>query len=264
MFVIEMLNYAKRHFVTLLTILGTVVLDIVLNANETITITPVENVLMIAIIALNLTFLFDFTKNIDDANNNMHDLKRLLPPTRIQTYRSVDEVAFEILSLVKDSRTHRVDMVMFDTKIRTADPKKVSKMKDTVSYCTKNKRITLRLAFTPSPDNIVFRVNGVIDSIKDNNNSHFAYQDSKITFASFMVIDSCYVSLRTPFKNGSQTVYCIVKEPNLCELYSSWFNILWDEASHLNQGNINDFVNSQNAIISSEDIAKLSGRINKL
>lgn len=259
----DIFDYIKKHFVTLLTILGTIILDIVLNANQTITITPVENFVMIAFISLNTTFLFDFTKNIDDANKDIQDLKNIFPPTRIQTYRSVDEVALEILSLVK-SGTHNVDMIMFDTKTRTSDPRKVSKMRNTVSYCIKKKDITLRMAFVPSADNIVFRVNGIIDALKDNNNSYFAYQESKITFASFMVIDNRYVSIRTPFKNGSQTAYCIVKEQNLCKLYSSWFDILWEEAVHLNRANISSFVNKQKTIISASDIKKIQVRIKDL
>lgn len=242
-------QYIYKHFATILTLIVTVVTAVVLNCNPSISVGFLDNFLMVAVIGLNLTFLFDFTRNMDAIESEIIDLKKILPTSRLETFSFVDQVAEQLISMVH-SGEHEVDIVLFDTQIRTSDPKKISKMQDFINLCSKKKQIKLRLAFVPASDSICQRIDNIIEAEKKKSNSFYAYQESTITFASFMVIDDSYVSIRTPHKNGSKSLYCVVKDKDLCLLYSSWFDILWEEANSVNQNNLVDFIDKYKVLIS--------------
>lgn len=235
------LLYLYKHLGTTLTLIVTIITAVVVNCIPSISVGFLDNFLMTAVIGLNLTFLFDFTRNMDKIDDEIVDLKRILPPSRIETFPFVDKVAEQLISMVYEGN-HEVDIVLYDTRIRTSDPKKVSKMQNFIKYCAENKRIKLRLAFVPAADSICQRIENIIESETKRSNSFYAYQESTITFASFMIIDGSYVSIRTPHQNGSKALYCVVREEQLCLLYSSWFNIIWEEATHVNQRTLLDFI----------------------
>lgn len=244
----KFLVYCYKHLSTVITLLITIAVDIYLNVSTTVTLTLTENFLMAGLIALNLTFLFDFTKNMDSMDKKLDDLKNTFPSSSIETFPSVDLVAEQLTELVHEG-DHQVDIVLYDIKVRTSDPQKVSKMNQFLKLCSENSRIKLRLAFVPAADSICQRINNIIEAENKHSNSFYAYQESTITFASFMIIDGSFVSIRTPHKNGSPSLYCVVKEEDLCNLYSSWFNILWEEASHVDKGNLNDFITKYKHLI---------------
>lgn len=233
--------YLYKHLGTTLTLIVTIITAVVVNCNPSISVGFLDNFLMTAVIGLNLTFLFDFTRNMDKIDDEIIDLKKILPPSRIETFPFVDKVAEQLLSMVYEGR-HEVDIVLYDTQIRTLDSKKVNKMQNFIKYCSENRRIKLRLAFVPVEDSICQRIENIIESEKRKSNSFYAYQESTITFASFMIIDASYVSIRTPHQNGSKALYCVVREEQLCTLYSSWFDILWEEATHVDQRTLSDFI----------------------
>lgn len=252
---IMIVKYMKRfflflikHFSTTLTLLVTIITAVIVNCMPSVSVGFLDNFLMVAIIGLNLTFLFDFTRNLDETEKEITDLKRILPSSRIKTFASVDKVAEQLTSMINDG-DHDVDIVLYDIKIRTSAPKKVNKMQKFIKFCSENKRIKLRLAFVPASDSICQRIENAIEAEVKQSNSFFAYQESKTTFASFMIIDNSFVSIRTPHKNGSKSLYCVVKEENLCLLYSSWFNILWEEANHLDAISLIDFINRYKDLI---------------
>lgn len=249
----KFLKYLYKHLATTITILITVITAVVVNCIPNIGIGFLDNFIIAAVIALNVTFLFDFTRNMDNIESEITDLKGILPSSRIKTYNSVDKVAKQLCEMVNEGR-HNVDIVLFDTKIRTSNPKKVSEMVKFIRTCSENERIRLRLAFVPAADSICQRIESILDSEKKKRESYYAYQESKMTFASFMVIDSSFVSIRTPFKNGSPTCYCIVREADLCALYSSWFNILWEEAVVVNKDTLLDFIEKYENLIPNDKI----------
>lgn len=259
----KILKYIYKHFATLLTLLVTVITSIILNCIPDISVGFFENFVMASIIGLNLTFLFDFTKSIDLIDNKIEDLKTSFPSSRIQTFESVDQVA-ENLRFLLNTGKHTIDIIIFDTKIRTSNPKKVNKMHDFLRYCSSSNKIKLRLAFVPAEDSICERIENIIESEKKNSNSYFAYQESKLTFASFMIIDDTYVSIRTPHKNGSKSLYCIVNEQNLYIIFSSWFNILWDESNHIDKDNLDDFISKYNSIIPREKLNKYKKEVGRI
>lgn len=242
------LRFLLKHFSTTLTLLVTIGTAIVVNCMPSISVGFLDNFLMVSIIALNLTFLFDFTRNLDETKNEIEEFKHILPPSRIESFDTVDEVAEQLTAMVSEGN-HDVDIVLYDIKIRTTDPQKVSKMQGFIKYCSNNKRIKLRLAFVPSPDSICERIENILEAEKTQSNSFYAYQVSQITFASFMVIDNSFVSIRTPHKNGSKSLYCVVKEETLCTLYSSWFSILWEEANHVNALSLSGFIDQYKELI---------------
>ena len=247
------LKYLYKHFTTVLTLLATIITSIALNCSSKITVDLVDNFLIASIISLNLTFLFDFTRNIDSINNKINEFKKTIPSSRIESFESVDQVAEKLFEIINDGN-HKVDMVLYDTQIRTSDLKKVNKMQKFISYCSKNKKIKLRLAFVPAKDSICQKIDSIIESEKKHSNSYYAYQESSITFASFMIIDDIFVSVRTPHKNGSKSLYCVIEEDNLCLLYSSWFSLLWEEACHINGNNLIEFIKKYKNIISNDRI----------
>lgn len=247
------LIYLYKHLATTLTLLVTVVTAVVVNCLPNISVDFLDNFLMAAVIGLNLTFLFDFTRSMDAIDDEITDLKKILPSSRIEMFDSVDQVAEQLTLMVNDGM-HEVDIVFYDTKIRTSDPKKVNKMQKFVKFCSENNRIKLRLAFVPAPDSVCQRIENIIEAEKKKSNSFYAYQESSITFASFMVVDGSYISIRTPHKNGSKALYCVVKEDDLCLLYSSWFNILWEEATHVDQTSLSSFIDKYKDIISKDKL----------
>lgn len=249
----KFLKYLYKHLATTTTLVITVVTAIVVNFLPNSTVDFLDNFIIAAIVALNLTFLFDFTRNMDRIEDGINDLKEILPNSRIKTYASVDVVAEQLIAMVSEGK-HEVDLVLFDTKVRTADPKKVSKMSKFINICSESKKIKLRLAFVPSADSICQRIESILVSEKGKSESYYAYQESKMTFASFMIIDGSYVSIRTPFKNGSKTLYCVVKEANLCTLYTSWFSILWGESTVVNKDNLISFIQMYKDLIPTNKI----------
>lgn len=249
----KFLKYLYKHLATTITILITGITAVAVNCMPSVSVGFLDNFIIAAVIALNITFLFDFTRNMDSIENEITDLKGILPSSRIRTYNSVDKVAKQLCEMVNEGR-HDVDIVLYDTKIRTSNPKKVNKMKKFIKICSENERIRLRLTFVPAADSICQRIDSILASEKKKRESYYAYQESKMTFASFMVIDSSFVSIRTPFKNGSPTRYCIVKEADLCALYSSWFNMLWEEAVIVNKDTLLDFIERYKDLIPSDKI----------
>lgn len=249
----QFLQYLYKHLATTLTLLVTIITAVVVNCMPSISVGFLDNFLMVAVISLNLTFLFDFTRNLDAIGDEIINLKTVLPPSRIETFVSVDQVAEQLTSIVNSGK-HEVDIIFFDTHIRTTDPRKVNKMQKFVKLCSKKKRIKLRLAFVPAPDSICQRIDNIFKSEKKKRNSFYAYQESLITFASFMVVDNSFVSIRTPHKNGSKSLYCVIKEENLCLLYSSWFDILWEEANHIDQATLVDFLDKYKHMIPEEKL----------
>lgn len=249
------LKYLYKHLATTLTLVVTIITAVVVNCNPSISVDFLDNFLMTSIICLNLTFLFDFTRNMETIEHEIVDFKRMFPSSRIETFKSVDQVAKRLTELISSGK-HDVDVVLFDTKIRTTDPKKVNKMHDFIHFCSTNRRIKFRLAFSPSSDSIMQRIEDILVAEKRSSNSFYAYQESKLTFASFMIIDNSYISIRTPHKDGSPSLYCIVKEENLCVLYSSWFEVLWNEATHIQRNNLVDFINLYANLIPSNIIEK--------
>lgn len=230
-------RFFKKHFLTILVIVSTAIAQIVLNFVTNVSI--MENFVMSAVLGLNMTFLFDFARNIDDTSEKVEDLNRILPESRIEVYESVDAVAKQFKQIVHDGH-HTVDIVLFDTKVRTSDPTKVSKMQRFISDCTNNPRIKLRMTFVPAEDSICERIENALNAIKKQNNSYFAFQRSTVSFASFLIIDNEIMSIRTPFKNGSPTSYCIIRETELCKLFSSWFSVLWNESTYLTDDTIQE------------------------
>lgn len=246
-------EYISRHFATVLTIIITAITAVVFNILPSVSVSPIDNLIFGAIIALNATFLFDFSKNQDRIIHDLSELKSSLPDNSVYTYFQVDKVAEELMNMVKSGK-HEVDLVFFDTQIRTQQQRQVNKMIEFVNYCTDKESIRIRLAFVPSADSIDERIQGIIKSLEKRNESYYAFQESKMTFASFMIVDESYVSIRTPFKNGSRKSYCIIKEPNLCQLYSSWFHILWEESTKIDKDSLECFIENHSDLITKSRI----------
>ena len=61
----KFLKYLYKHLATTTTLVITVVTAIVVNCLPDITVGFLDNFIITAIVALNLTFLFDFTRNMD-------------------------------------------------------------------------------------------------------------------------------------------------------------------------------------------------------
>lgn len=247
----KVLLYIRKHLSSFIVLVITIIVDVYLNVNSKIELSLAENVFLAGLIGLNISFLCDFIKNMDSIDDKIDRLSKTFPDTLIETYPTVDLVADE-LKLMVSTGTHQVDIVLYDTEVRTRDPNKVSKMKEFMEYCSEKPRIKLRLAFVPSKDSICHRIDNIIASENKHSESYYAYQESSITFASFMIIDNEYVSIRTPHKNGSTSMYCVVREKDLCTLYSSWFSILWDEATHINKAGLNDFIEKYSHLIPEE------------
>lgn len=224
-------------------------------------VSRIENVIICAVSALTISFLADFLKKTDEIASEVQDLKEILPPSRIESYESVDQVAQQLMDLVRVGK-HDVDIVLYDTQIRSRDYKKINKMHEFMRLCADKKEIKMRLSFVPAADSINQRILNFIESEEKKSNSFYAYQYSVISFASFMVIDGKYISLRAPHKDGSKPSYCIVKEKSLCELYQSWFNILWSEAEHLDKENIKVLLEEYRSSI--DNINTITRRLEKL
>ncbi len=96
------LKYLYKHFTTVLTLLATIITSIALNCSSKITVDLVDNFLIASIISLNLTFLFDFTRNIDSINNKINEFKKTIPSSRIESFESVDQVAEKLFEIIND------------------------------------------------------------------------------------------------------------------------------------------------------------------
>ncbi len=172
----QFFKYLYNHLATTLTLVVTIITAVGVNCNPSISVDFLDNFLMTAIICLNLTFLFDFTRNMETIEHEFADLKRMFPSSRIETFKSVDQVAKRLTELISSGK-HDVDVVLFDTKIRTSDPQKANKMHDFIRFCSISKRIKFRLAFAPTPDSIIQRIEDMLVAEKRNCNSFYALKD---------------------------------------------------------------------------------------
>lgn len=228
----EQVSYLKKHAVTLITLAILIIGGVYINVADNVS--RLENTMLGALVALTISFLCDFLKRSDAIEASVAELKRVLPTSRIMSFQTVGEVAEQLHSLIENGN-HNVDIVLYDIAIRSKNTKQSEKMADFIRNCVDNRRIKLRLAFIPADDSINQRIENYLESEEKKSNSFFAYQESKISFASFMMIDGEYVSVRAPHKEGSKSIYCVVKEEDLCNLYSAWFEMLWAEAIHFDR-----------------------------
>ncbi len=272
----------KEHTEAAITFCVIVIADIILNIiqylpNSTISITPFENIIagLLALVFAALLAILSKFKDLSRGDMNtvnkldeIEDIIKILPDSRIQTYKSVDEAANDFLKRVRQKGEHTVDLALLDTKIRTpaSSSDKINVMRDFISYCNEQNEIKFRLLFNPATDSIVDRYKIIIQSFLKDTNSYFAYQESSISFASIIIIDDSVVSIRTPFKDGSKTAYCVVKNKALCDVYSSWFTLLWNEAVVLNKENISEFDQKYQNLIPPENkdyISKLKKQLQR-
>lgn len=228
----EQVSYLKKHIVTFITLAILIIGGVYINVADNVS--RLENTMLGALVALTISFLCDFLRRSDAIEASVAELKRVLPKNRIMSFQTVGEVAEQLHSLIEHGN-HNVDIVLYDIAIRSKNPEQSRKMEGFIRNCVDDRRIKLRLAFIPADDSINQRIENYLESEEKKSNSYFAYQESKISFASFMVIDAEYVSVRAPHKEGSKSIYCVVKEEHLCDLYSAWFEMLWAEAIHFDR-----------------------------
>ena len=156
---------------------------------------------------------------------------QLIDTSSVQCFKSVDLCAKEIYHLVKNGE-HIVDFVTIDTKIRTANKKKSKLMHKTIQSLFKSNNIKLTYITMFREETAGRFIENIDIGNLHNNNNVYAYFDSDnaIPFATFLVIDNKIVITRTPYTEGQDAAYIIIRNKLLAKHYKDWMLIIWESA----------------------------------
>ncbi len=230
-----MKKYIKKHFITLITAIASIVASVYLNFTTQISI--FENIILALIILLITSQIFEYNNYLDKIEDKITDLNNILPESRVITYNSVEKMAQNLGQLISIG-DHSIDFVSLDKKHRTPIAKSRKSMTNFVNKCLTSKNIKFRYIISLNSNNIETIIHNIIETKVNEHNSFFAiYQNVSISFASFFIIDKKYLSIRTPYHNGMLPRYCLIYDKQICDLFISWFKTLWDESTKIDSTN---------------------------
>lgn len=270
-------NFVKNHIEGIICFVIIVVADIILNIlvyvpNSKITISPFENVLA-GLLALIFSLLLEIISQLKSAEKGNHALNdslceveqliKILPDSRIKNYKYIDDVVTDLKKRLNTEGSHSVDFVLLDTRRRTTETARAKVMSSFIKDCCKNKDIKTRMLFNPLTSSLPSRYIAIINSLKKETNGYFAYQESNFSFASFFIIDKNTVFIRNPYKNGTETAYCIIKNDSLCKVYTNWFDIMWSEATIIDKNSFDVFDTRYRRIVPEDRVKEIEDIVNK-
>lgn len=251
--------------------LGDIILNILMYVpNSGISITPFQNIL-VGLLALVFSVLLEIlreikesekaTQNVNDSLCEVEQLIRILPDSRIQQYKYVDDVVRDLQNRLKTEAPHSIDFVLLDTKRRTNTLSRAMEMSNFIKACCSDNKIKTRMLFNPKTTSLPSRYSSIINSFKQDTNGYYAYQESTFSFANFFIIDKNTVFIRNPYKNGTETSYCIIKNDSLSRVYLNWFEIMWSEASIVDRDSFDSFDSKYRSNIPQDKIKEIEALV---
>ncbi len=193
-----------------------------------------ENFILTLLILITTTFILNDMHMSDKVEKCLGRVGGIIDSSSIQTFPSVDLCAKEIKNLVS-SGSHKVDFVSIDTVIRTGNKKKSNAMHDTVKHLFSEKSIhLLYLTYlrAETVDKFIRNIN--VGNLRDNNNT-YGYIDCEgmIPFATFLIIDDKIVITRSPYEDGTQSDYILIRNSTMVNYYKDWTRMIWRSAKHI-------------------------------
>ena len=182
----KLLTYLKKHFLSIITLIAGIVASVVVNCLENISI--FENIILWLVVLLITTFIFDFNIMLDSIKAKQDEYEKHLYPSTIQDFKSVDECADIVKSLVKDGQ-HNIDFVSLDTCIRTTEEENRHIMVQLLDNFISNPKIKLRYLSSINKKNFRNTLQYIIKNKDAQKESYYALCESKIPFASYYLID---------------------------------------------------------------------------
>lgn len=226
------MNYFKRHFVVIFTVLCSIVASVVINFISEVTLA--ENMIITLLVLLITSFIFDITLNMDKVEKTVDEYGRHIYPSTVLDFDAVDKCAIEVTKLIRSGK-HRVDFVSLDEKIRTSAPQKTRPMFRLLDKLVSSENIKLRYITTIKAENYQTILNFIIKSRSSQKESFYAFCVNTVPFASFYLIDKKYLVIRTPYNSTVEKHYCIIEDKTICALFISWFEMLWQSSHVINK-----------------------------
>ena len=146
---------------------------------------------------------------------------------RIRIFHNSSEWVAAMKELTKEGN-HVQDTASLDAATRSKAKKNHNDIWQYINECCKDEKTTYRHIVRIRKNNF----ENILDRILSGSascNSYFAFYDLDPTFSfpTFGIIDSKYVSTRSPYKEGEKPNYMIIENEKLVEYYSRYFSELW-------------------------------------
>jgi len=204
-----------------------------------------QTIVLLAIIPLCIAVIFEHKSSFEKIENRLEKILSHIPKDSITAFRTHEECVDEVERLCKKATHFYFASLDYIHRAPTGRDK-LSVLKDKFAV---NKKIEYRYLFYPTDKRLEDVRKNIINGNTKEKNSFYASvnvslnKTKGLSFAAFMIIDKKHIIVRSPFKNGNAKPYMLITHHLLCDMFISWFDMMWDEAEKIdNEDNLERYI----------------------
>ena len=214
----------KKHWISIVTLIIAVIVSIVINCVAEISI--FENIILTLVILLIVTFIFDFSRALDQIHEKQESYEGRLNKSSVKDFKTINNCVDRINMILLEKRQegHSVDFVALDKFFRLTD----NPMSKLLKKINSDNEIAFRFLTAINSKSYYTVLQLMYESFSCGHSSSYALCKAEIPFASFFIVDKKYLVIRTPCDSDKRNRhYDIIIDDDIVALFQSWYEVLW-------------------------------------